>query len=108
MAQQRALEELDAKDRKANLVITGLPEGDVHDASLIEAAMTNIDATVADFDHKRIGKATTGRVRPILMSLRDPNRRPDILKARKALKNTGVRVIYAQSKARTSIGERCT
>ncbi len=92
--QQRFLEELDAKDRSHNMVITGVSEdrdleGASTDQAKTEVVLRKLGSQGLQVQAKRLGKATPGRSRPILVTLSSNTDRAALLGATKNLKTAG-------------------
>ena len=98
--QQNFVESLDARDRQCNLVITGVPdEGEVldgattekekYDKVLSKMGVTNADLITDPVEMSRMGIASDGKNRPILVKMPSKAQREKILKKAKNLKEAG-------------------
>ena len=92
--QQRFLEQLDAKDRAKNLVITGVSEDQnlqdaENDRDKCNIIFQKIEVKNLHYELRRIGKAAEGRSRPILITLRSAKDREDVLGKTRKLKQAG-------------------
>jgi len=93
ITQQRFLEQLDARDRQQNLIVTGVPEdgasldGATTDREKCNAVLSTIGVTGAQLiDVRRLGKPDRARRRPILLKVASKARRDEILANTKVLK----------------------
>ena len=92
--QQRFMEQLDSRDRECNLIITGVPEeeafdGAVNDIGKCRKILEVIGDTSVPLDTTRLGKAETGRSRPILAKVPSRAARDKILENTKELRAVG-------------------
>lgn len=94
--QQRFTEQLDAKDRERNLVITGVAdcneefEGATTDDDKCNAVLSKISTEAVDVVYiSRLGKQETGKKRPLLVRLASRETRDKILHNTKKLKGAG-------------------
>lgn len=92
--QQRFMEQLDARDRSHNLIITGVKENQNLRTATTDREKCNMifgmmDLPEMQFDEKRLGKQVEGRARPILVTLKPGEDRNKILSNTKKLKQSG-------------------
>ena len=90
--QQVFLEQMDARERQLNAVITGLGEDDESlgqdDRAKMITILNAIECTVGidSIQYKRIGQEIHGRIRPILATFQSKGNRDDALSKAKTLK----------------------
>lgn len=91
--QQKFLETLDARERRRNIIITGLREGgDSGDVDKVRTVLCAIglqnDARVQpdSWEIKRLGRVSQGRTRPLLVALNDSGIQDKVLERAKDLK----------------------
>lgn len=95
--QQLFLEYLDGKERRNNIVITGLhEETDEMGSTDVEKIKTVLDVTrysepfdVSEWSIRRLGQQNSGKKRPIHITVSSPQQRDNILKVAKNLKQAG-------------------
>ena len=98
VAQQQAfMEQLDARDRQCNVVLTGVPEEDAadldgatSDAEKCDMVLSKMGVQgVQQLEVSRLGKPADGRNRPILLRVASRIERDRVLADTKALKEAG-------------------
>lgn len=99
LKQQLYLEALDRKERRANLVILGVPDeqeslsGAVNDGDKLNKVWEKLGVNNVLGTHRRLGSTaqdgTNRRCRPILLTLEDASQRQHILDQAKNLKTAG-------------------
>lgn len=93
--QQRFLESLDAKERRMNLVVTGVTEDSDEMGADDQAKVKNViqatgysgNASINNWQLRRLGQPNERRKRPILITVDDTVARKEILEKAKHLKN---------------------
>lgn len=93
--QQLFLEKLDSKDRRCNLVMTGLPEdpdeiGETDEEKIVKVleAVGYPDAVQTEnWEIKRLGQENEHRRRPLLITVENQAKRDGVLRVAKNLKN---------------------
>ena len=96
--QQLFLESLDNKERRRNLVITGLAE-DMDDdngepdndkiVKVLEAAKYSGTFDIREWEVKRLGQINQRRARPLLITVNDQRTRDSVIRCAKNLKEAG-------------------
>lgn len=98
--QQLFLEHLDGKERRNNIIITGVNEENDDMGSndgekinmVLQAARYSEPFEVSEWSVRRLGQHNPDRNRPILITVSNPQQRDNILKAAKNLKQAGGRM----------------
>ena len=84
--------ELQLRERKKNnLIVFGLPEDDTNDLHQLKALFSNLGAgvNVVDTQYFRIGRKI-GKCRPLIVKLKNPEEKAEVLFKAKGLKNNRV------------------
>ena len=93
---QKYLESCEATKRASNIIITGVPETDMHvddavyssDENKVRCVLDGIHQEAVEFQEcSRLGQAATTHARPLKVKLRNSQDRPTILANSKHLKN---------------------
>ena len=95
--QQKFLESLDSKERRRNLIVTGLSE-DVDELggtdnekirNVINSALPDEEMDRTRWTMKRLGQENERKMRPLLITIDEQNQRDKILREAKNLKDAG-------------------
>ena len=96
MQQQKYLESIEAQTRRANLIITGVSEGDITeegvtaktDRDKCQLVFSKVGKNNVQYESAvRLGQPAQDKTRPIKVTLSDPETRKGILDAAKTLKD---------------------